>query len=306
MTEIIGHVTPDRYEQMVTEARNLIEKKGDYQFAIGDLALELAPLHTHGGAGRHLRPEQAARRRGVAWMLNRFASDIPLPLATVKCYRWVASRWPGPRRADGVSHGVHRILADIPDETERWERILHPPVHARSGTCRWTLDGAKRVLGRPVECPATLQERLRIIHELTHDEAVAAHVVGTLLKRREVAFLVLKDSSARHLINDAQAALYRTVWLGPHATSAATREGRPAHHSMQFVELIVACRRYVEDLGRVTVELCSQHLTGDERAAVRANLAHVRESTDWSEAVVQFGSADMDEGVGVTRCNSDL
>ncbi|MFF4409697.1 DUF6192 family protein [Streptomyces sp. NPDC001404] len=281
---------------MVTEAQNLIERKGDHQFAIGDLALKLAPLHAHGGTGRHLRPERAAQRGGVAWALNRFSSDIPLPLATIKCYRWVASRWPEPRRADGVSHGVHRILADIRDETERWERILHPPMHTKSGRRCWTLDGAKRVLGRPVECPTTVQEKLRIIGELTCDRAVAALVVSSLLKQHPVAFLTVLDPTTRHLLNEAQATLCRNGRPGSRIGPAAAPDGMPAHHSMQFVELIVACQRYVAALGQVAAELGSQQLTEDEHTAVRTHVAHVRESTDWAETVVRSGAVGMNEG----------
>ncbi|MEE1836287.1 DUF6192 family protein [Streptomyces sp. SP17KL33] len=61
---------------------------------------------------------------------------------------------------DPVPHGVHRILADISDETVRWEKILHPPGHDRSGTNRWTLDAARREVGHQVSRPVTPQEKM--------------------------------------------------------------------------------------------------------------------------------------------------
>jgi hypothetical protein len=73
-----------------------------------------------------------------------------------------ASRWPTERRGAGVSYTVHRILAGIADEQERFEAIGTPP----EGKSRWTPDEANRRAGRQVVKPVTPQEKVSAIHTL--------------------------------------------------------------------------------------------------------------------------------------------
>jgi hypothetical protein len=94
-----------------------------------------------------------------------------------------------------VGHGERQapILADISDESARWEKIKHPPFHRRSGTHRWTLDAAKREIGHQVHTPATVQEKVEAIHDLARDESVATRVATDFQRRPDVAFKTAAD-----------------------------------------------------------------------------------------------------------------
>ncbi|WP_234440869.1 DUF6192 family protein, partial [Streptomyces rimosus] len=64
----------------------------------------------------------------VAGSLGRFAEDIGVARSTVEDWRWIASRWPkSRRREETVPFGVHRILASLSEEKERWAAIDAPP-----------------------------------------------------------------------------------------------------------------------------------------------------------------------------------
>ncbi|MFH8409565.1 hypothetical protein ACH4FX_33005 [Streptomyces sp. NPDC018019] len=93
-------------------ARSLghVEAVSSGQWAVGDAALGIEPVRSHGG---HLRVSEDGQR--VEESLRIFAEDVGLSLSTVKAYRWVASRWPAERRAAQVAWEVHKILlsADV-------------------------------------------------------------------------------------------------------------------------------------------------------------------------------------------------
>jgi hypothetical protein len=78
----------------------------------------------------------------------------------------------------GVSFTVHKIMASIVDDEERWATILTPP----EGKSRWAPDEANRRVGRQVVKPVTPQEKITAIHTLARDEDVAAAVTTDLLK----------------------------------------------------------------------------------------------------------------------------
>ncbi|MEU0948693.1 DUF6192 family protein [Streptomyces canus] len=67
---------------------------------------------------------------------------------TVEDWRYTANRWPEGRREEGVSFTVHRILASVVDEDERWAAIEDAPFNPRTGARQWTPDGAKRIVGQ--------------------------------------------------------------------------------------------------------------------------------------------------------------
>jgi hypothetical protein len=53
MTDVadrIGNVTRQRYEQLVTRAKELIAQVARAQFALGDMALEIEPMRSVGGS----------------------------------------------------------------------------------------------------------------------------------------------------------------------------------------------------------------------------------------------------------------
>ncbi|MFD5513351.1 DUF6192 family protein [Streptomyces sp. NPDC127051] len=162
----IGSVSVYRYEQIVAELRGTVGSRARGQFAVGDRALEIEPMR-----------EPGYRKHGeglytVRESLLRLAGDIGLAYSSVRSARWTASKWPARHRRASVSFMVHRILASIGDEEERFAVILNPPA----GKERWTADEANRRVGRQVQRPVTPQEKISAIHTLAQDEEVAAAI----------------------------------------------------------------------------------------------------------------------------------
>nr|WP_248296203.1 DUF6192 family protein [Streptomyces sp. S1D4-11] len=140
----------------------------------------------------------------VSEAIRMFAEDVGLAYSTVRDYRWVASRWPKEHRRAGVSHTIHKILASIPDEQERFEAVNNPPPNPRGGPGRWTHDSAKRIVGWKVDTPESVQEKVDAIHDLAADDQVAARVATDFLRRPAVASKAMADHTARHAVNEAQ------------------------------------------------------------------------------------------------------
>ncbi|WRZ96327.1 DUF6192 family protein [Streptomyces sp. NBC_01007] len=116
-----------------------------------------------------------------------FADGIGVERGTVEDWRYTANRWPKERRKKGVSFTVHRILALVVDEDERWAAVEDAPFDPRTGARQWTPDGAKRVVGQRVDRPVTVDEKVQAVADLTRDDEVAAQVATDLLKRPAVA-----------------------------------------------------------------------------------------------------------------------
>ncbi len=182
MSERVGNVTRSRYEQIVAEARELVAQVAPAQFALGDKALEIEPMRPVGGS----MPNGTDDLFTVEESLAMFADDIGVAAATVTDWRWVASRWPEGTRRDGVAFSVHRILASISDQDERWAQIEDPPFN-RSGRRGWTTDGAKRLVGQRVDRPVSVEEKVRAVTDLTRDDEVAGKVAAELLRRPAAA-----------------------------------------------------------------------------------------------------------------------
>lgn len=85
------------------------------------------------------------------------------------------------------------MLAQNGNEAERFATIAKPPA----GKTRWTGDEANRKVGRPVERPASPQEKITAIHHLARDEDVAATVTSDFLKRPTVAAKVSDQDKVR-------------------------------------------------------------------------------------------------------------
>ncbi|MEU7052562.1 DUF6192 family protein [Streptomyces eurythermus] len=126
VSDRIGNVTRTRYEQLVAEARDLINQMAKAQFALGDKALEIEPMRPVGGS----MPNGTDDLFTAEESLQMFADDIGVARSTVEDWRWTASRWPEAKRKDGVSFTVHKIPASIQDENERWAAIEDAPVDA--------------------------------------------------------------------------------------------------------------------------------------------------------------------------------
>nr|BFD80655.1 hypothetical protein StreXyl84_00560 [Streptomyces sp. Xyl84] len=92
-----------------------------------------------------------------------------------------------------MRYTVHRILAGIAGEKERFEAIRTPP----EGWSRWTPDEANRRAGRQVVKPVTPREKVSEIHTLAKDEKVAATVTGDLLRRPAVVAQVKPADKVR-------------------------------------------------------------------------------------------------------------
>lgn len=197
-TEKVGNVSLERYGQILARLREAVENSSKNQFIIGDGASEIVPMQEHGGrsAGDDLF--------GVSAWLHRRSEDISVPVNTIKGYRRVASRWPERHRCPQVPFSIHQTLAAIRDERERFEAIRHPPLDERTGKRRWTPDTSRQRVGYHGPHPETVLEKVEAVHDLVADEQVAVQVATDLLRRPEVAFRTMTDSTARHQVNHAQ------------------------------------------------------------------------------------------------------
>ncbi|UUU32287.1 DUF6192 family protein [Streptomyces sp. CA-210063] len=205
-TATIGHVTRERYEQIIATDRELVGQMQRIQFTIGDHALEIEPMQQIGGA----RPAPGEDLFGVDVSLQIYADDLGLSLSTVRSYRFAAHRWPAGQRRHGISHKVHYILASIPDDTERFEAIDAPPLDERARARRWTTDLAKKHVGQRPDRPETPAQKVAAIHRLADDDEVAAQIATDVLRRPQVAAKVVADDTARHMVNKAQTTQHRT------------------------------------------------------------------------------------------------
>ncbi|CAM5554300.1 RacO protein OS=Streptomyces fumanus OX=67302 GN=GCM10018772_61460 PE=4 SV=1 [Streptomyces fumanus] len=324
VSDRIGNVTRTRYEQLVAEARDLINQMAKAQFALGDKALEIEPMRPVGGS----MPNGTDDLFTVEESLQLFADDIGVARSTVEDWRWTASRWPEAKRKDGVSFTVHKILASIQDEDERWAAIEDAPFNSRSGKRQWTPDAAKRLVGQRVDWPVTVEEkvqavtdltrdeevasrvtvdllarpataaqitpddRVRVVRELTRDDDVAKQVTTDLLKRPAVARETMRDDTARFLVNRAQfdnsAQVRETI-----------RERTPAvrkiEHTIEYLDLVGSCHQFVATLGRLVPRMRGQEFSEDERETVRRGISKVRAAADWLEAAVDNGEFTLDE-----------
>jgi hypothetical protein len=194
-----------------------------------------------------------------------------------------------------VSHYIHKILASIHDEEERWDTITHPPRDERTGTCRWTEQAAQQAAGEQTRKPTTVQQKVAAIHDLAADEEVASQVAADLLRRPAVARDAMRDTTARHLVNRAQYEHDRE------AAEPVRQVAGPAlervEHTMGFIDVIGACSAFVAAGGRIVPNLRSRSFTDDERAAVHRNTDRVRATAGWIENAVDTENTSLDEGL---------
>lgn len=262
----------------------------------------------------------------VTAALTRLAEDIGLKFSTVKAARWTSSRWPVDRRRKGVSHTVHRVLAHIEIEEERFASILALP----EGKVRWTVDDARRRVGNRVETPVTPKEKITAIHTLAQDDQVAAAVTSDFLKRPEVtakatqvdkarvvdeftrdeqvatsaatnllrrpdvAFKAMSDDTARFQVNHAQVERSRQARDQFKDSSPVAPAVRHIDRTVEFLDLVTACHAFVAAAGRAVPGLRDRTLDEDQRTIVHENVAKVRATLDWIETAVDTGKVDMD------------
>lgn len=299
MSAMVGRVTRERYDELVADGLKQIALEGQTQFRLGDYALEIEPMRAHHSG----QADPGEGRMSVRDSLARYAEDLDIPVNTLVDQRWVASRWPKQHRQGDVSYTVHKALAAIPDEDERYAQILKPPFHKRSGRRRWTLDEAKRVVGQRVSHPVFEQEKVNKVHDLLADEKVAAQVATDLLRQPTVVARVVEDSTAMHLVNRAQVdrshrvAAERLQEVPRHTRAAIEHVRQSVRHQQEYIALVGACAAFVAAAGRVVPLLRDQSFTPEEVERVHANLARVRGAADWIETAVDTGNLSMDEGL---------
>ncbi|MEV5788092.1 DUF6192 family protein [Streptomyces sp. NPDC052287] len=149
---MVGAVSRSRYAQIVAELRGVTGQQTQGQFTIGDRALEIEPI-------RPCSSRATGATRPAAQSLARLAEDLGLPVTTIQQARWTASRWPADRRRKTESFTVHRVLAGIDDERERFAAIDELP----DGKTRWTVDDATQRLGTQGKTPAAQQGTTTVI-----------------------------------------------------------------------------------------------------------------------------------------------
>ncbi|MFC5198449.1 DUF6192 family protein [Streptomyces kaempferi] len=129
--EVVGAVSRSRYAQIVAELRDVTGQQTQGQFTIGDRALEIEPI-------RPCSSRATGATGPAAQSLARLAEDLGQPVTTIQQARWTASRWPADQRRKTESFTVHRVLAGIDDEQERFAAIDELP----DGKTHWTVDDA--------------------------------------------------------------------------------------------------------------------------------------------------------------------
>ncbi|MBT2385888.1 DUF6192 family protein [Streptomyces sp. ISL-11] len=298
MSEVIGSVPCERFEALVDWSVELVRVMSGCQFALGDIAPEIAPLRSHGG---NMKPEED--ELGVKGTLREFAEAIGLSFHTVRTYRWVAARWPKDQRQEGVSFEVHRILASVPDA---YELIKSPPVNERTGRSEWSGDAAKRAAGWSTATPVTVEEKVEAIRDLAADETVAA---CDLLRRPEVAFKAMRDRQARELVNHAQFDEAELVedegeedWWEPEGEDDGedcdpARIVRGFHSAMEFTDLIRVCQGFVAGASRLVPKLRGREFTESQLGLVMRQLEKIRATADWIETAVSTGKVDLDDAL---------
>nr|WP_253740331.1 DUF6192 family protein [Nonomuraea thailandensis] len=180
--------------------------------------------------------------------------------------------------------------------TSRSGGSASPSLHWTSapGRTGWTDTAAKQAVDQKFADTTSVQQKVERIHDLARVEQVAAAVATDLLRRPEVAFKAMTDTTARHLVNRAQVDQARQA-------GEAVRERTPAlpriERSRDFVELVGACSAFVAAVGRVLPTLRGHAFTAEEKATVARNLGRVRATADWLEAAVESGDVSLDEGL---------
>ncbi|MEU5425877.1 DUF6192 family protein [Streptomyces olivoreticuli] len=301
MSQTVGSVLRERFEELVAESLRLVRVMTSCQFAVGDMALEIEPMRPHGG---HL-PVEGEDTLSVEASLRIFAQSIGLSFHTVRTYRWVAAHWPAEERQEGVSFEVHRILASAPDA---FERIKDPPLNERTGVHQWNGDAAKQAMGWKTDIPVTAQEKVTAIHDLAEDETVAAQVACDLLRRPEVAFRAMRDSEARAMVNQAQFDQAELVEEG-FDDEDFDGEGeddliddpatiiRGFHRSVEFTDLIGICQGFIAGASRLVPRLRGREFSETQVETVGRHLEKLRATADWIETAVATGKVDLDEAL---------
>ncbi|MFC7387169.1 DUF6192 family protein [Sphaerisporangium rhizosphaerae] len=330
MADKIGNVTQRRFDEMVDQASDMVRKIGVYQFAMGDMALEIEPM----------RPPRTGRNEGVRASMRLFAEEIGESVGTVLTWRWVANAWPADQRCEDASYTVHRVMASHPD---RFMLVREPPLAWR-GRRRWTEETAAKAVGRvstitpyplspavvfadslpdPFPDDESLSDDIEAaedkslsgevvsvgeeslsgdmlpaadatqqIHQLPSDDAAASTMVAELLSRPEVAGRVMADPNTRRQLYQAQHDHDQQV-------QEAARERTPAikhvDHSIHFLDLIGTGHAFVAGINRLMPQIKDNPLAQGERDAIHHVLDQAQAAIDFCRSVINVGHLTMEE-----------
>ncbi|MFJ4689462.1 DUF6192 family protein [Streptomyces sp. NPDC088789] len=145
---------------------------------------------------------------------------------------------------------------------------------------------------------------------------VDSRVAVDLLKRREVAFVAMRDSDARYMVNEIQFEQaddddeldeeYRDV-LARDSEDAPDGEGErfddPAtvvrrwHRQIEFTDLMAVCEGLIAGAARLVPKMRGQEFTDRQHERVSTVLEKLRATADWIETAVATGQTDLDEAL---------
>ncbi|MBT2401124.1 DUF6192 family protein [Streptomyces sp. ISL-100] len=114
------------FATVVEEGVEAVRRASVVKFTLGDIALDVAPLHEAHIQG--IRP------------LVELAEALDIPSSTLTRYRRVAAAWPHEKRDSRASWSVHAILAGHPD---RFHLIKQPPPGSKR---EWTCQEARNAM----------------------------------------------------------------------------------------------------------------------------------------------------------------
>ncbi|MEV8586692.1 DUF6192 family protein [Streptomyces sp. NPDC051180] len=276
-TSLVTEYGPKQWKDIVHRGQRLVGTESAVQFQLGDIGLEMVPL-----------PPKGKRLPMKAYnMLADYADEVGLTRETFEGYRLVAGAWPKKQRQKDVCWTVHSILSHRHD---RFELILDPPVHRKTGRREWTCAGAERVVGWKTDVPETEEERLRIVEDLLADEQVAAAAVERVMRREKVARQVVEKPAVRESFNRAQTE--RIV-----EARAQTRK-RPQiqriNEQAEVLSVLRLCSDFTHGIGRALPTLHVAELSEDASESIREGLQRVTAAVSWTEHALDTGSTDMD------------
>ncbi|MGW2416874.1 DUF6192 family protein [Streptomyces tubercidicus] len=277
---LVTDYTSQDWKDLVAEGKRATGSEGSAQFKLGDLGLTLVPLPPK---GKRL-PMKAYK------LLANFAEEVGQDAERFEQYRLCAGAWPKGKRNKDVCWTVHYLLSHHPD---RFMMINHPPLHRRTGTNRWTVDGARRVLGQKIHVPESIEEQLRQIEDLLDDEQVAVQVVERAMRREPVLRQVAKKPHVRESFNRAQTEEIREA----HETTRKRPEVRRLDEQSEVLRVLGLCHAFAHGIGRTLPGLHLAELSDDAQDSIREGLQRVSAAVEWTEHVLRTGSTDMDEAL---------
>ncbi|MEU3982887.1 DUF6192 family protein [Streptomyces sp. NPDC026672] len=158
------------------------------------------------------------------------------------------------------------MLADIPDDEERFAAIDKVPVDEVTGVRRWTTDLAKKRAGHRPERPGTVQEKVERIHDLALDEGVVVTAARDVLRRPAVAARLLQDTDVRRTLNDARTPEQR-VEAVHHVVTDDLAAAKPAADVLRRPE--IAARVAADDRARLAVNQAQVERSRQQAKAFR-------------------------------------